>query len=142
MNVFGSEDGGTPALSQHAPAKWSELQIGKVLDGRFKILHVVDRGGMAEIYEAFDQETGHRVALKVPLAQFENEPLFLARFEREEIIGVTLHHPNVLQFMSVGTHKSRAYIVTEFIKGETLAVRLLRESPVPEAEAVRIASQI
>jgi serine/threonine protein kinase len=120
----------------------SELRTGQVLDERFKVLRIIDRGGMAEVYEALDRLTHHHVALKVPLSRLENDRDFLYRFEREEMIGVTLDHPNVLKFISAGVNKCRPYIVTEYLEGETLAVRLLRQSPLSEAEAARIASQI
>jgi serine/threonine protein kinase len=142
LNASGLEGSPASASSPAPSPTWSELQVGQLIDGRFKILHVVDCGGMAEIYEALDRQTGHPVALKVPFARFEGDPGFLSRFEREEVIGVTLDHPSVLKFVPVGTKKSRPYIVTEFLKGETLAVRLLRESRLPEAEALRIAGQI
>jgi serine/threonine-protein kinase len=120
----------------------SELQVGQELDDHFRILRIIDRGGMAEVYEAFDRQTRQRAALKVPLTQFETDRNYLLRFQREEMIGVTLDHPNLLKFVWVKHKKCRPYIVTEYLEGETLAMRLLKETPIPEAEAVRIASQI
>src|SRR5580658_4352022 len=143
MNPFVFTTSQPSASRANAPfAGSSELRIGQILDDRFKILRVIDRGGMAEVYEASDRQTHHRVALKVPLSQLESDRDFLSRFEREEMIGVTLDHPNVLKFISVGVNKCRPYIVTEYLEGQTLAVRLLSKSPLPEAEAVRIAGQI
>ncbi|MGO8700263.1 MAG: serine/threonine-protein kinase [Limisphaerales bacterium] len=90
----------------------------------------------------FDRQTRQRAALKVPLTQFETDRNYLLRFQREEMIGVTLDHPNLLRFVWVKHKKCRPYIVTEYLEGETLAMRLLKETPIPEAEAVRIASQV
>src|SRR5208283_1679048 len=84
----------------------NELQAGQVLDDRFKILDVINRGGMAWIYEALDRQTGRPVALKVPLLQFECDPGFFSRFQREENIGLTLDHPYILK-MFPAADKSR-----------------------------------
>jgi len=135
-------DGTGVAAPQTHPGFGAELQVGQVLDGRFKIVRVIDRGGMAEIYEALDLDTSKPVALKVPLLQLEADRDFLARFQREESIGLTLDHPCILKFVWAGTRKSRPYLVTELLHGQTLAARLLRESRLAETEASRVASQI
>ncbi len=88
----------------------NELQVGQLLDDRFKILEVINRGGMAWIYEALDRKTGRSVALKVPLLQFECDPGFFSRFQREENIGLTLDHPSILKMLPAAD-KSRPYIV-------------------------------
>ena len=119
-----------------------ELPIGKVLDGRYKILAVISRGGMACIYEALDNETGRSVALKVPLLRYESDPAFYSRFQREESIGRALEHPYVIKLLPAPADKSRPYIVMEYLEGRTLGERLRRDPRLPEAEAVRIASQV
>jgi serine/threonine-protein kinase len=143
MKGFSHAGSGELASRSDAPfASSSELRRGQLIDERFEVLRVVDRGGMAEIYEASDRKTHQRVALKVPLSQFDSDQDFQLRFQREEMIGVSLDHPNVLKFVWVGAKKCRPYIVTEYLEGETLAVRLLRESPLSETEAVRVGGQI
>src|SRR5579862_7852032 len=103
----------------------NEVQIGQLLDDRFKILNVVTRSGMASIYEAMDCSTGKVVAIKVPFMQFEGDPAFYSRFLREEEIGKVLRHPNILNVIAVDREKSRPYIAMEFLRGRTLA-QLLR----------------
>jgi serine/threonine-protein kinase len=120
----------------------SDLQIGQTLDGRFKILDVISRGGMACIYEALDCQSGTTVAVKAPLLRFESDSGYFARFEREEQIGLTLNHPFVLKFYPVDAPRSRPYIVTERLEGITLAARLEKVRPLPQSEAVHIAGQI
>src|SRR5208283_76441 len=76
MNAFDFESSSEPTrLSVSIPMS-SELQIGVVLDDRFKIVDVINRGGMAWIYEALDAETGGTVAIKIPFMQFESDPGF------------------------------------------------------------------
>lgn len=120
----------------------NEIQIGQVLDDRFKILSVVTRSGMASIYEAIDCNTGEAVAIKVPFMQFESDPAFYSRFLREEEIGKVLNHPSILHVISVDREKSRPYIAMEFLRGRTLAHMLRCVRPLPMEDALRIASSI
>jgi serine/threonine protein kinase len=141
MHAFGFENS---RASSNLPASFptsNELEVGQVLDDRFKILDVISRGGMAWIYEALDRQTGRSVALKVPLMQFESDPGFFSRFQREENIGLTLDHPDILKMLPAAD-KSRPYIVMEFLEGQTLAAHLREKRRLPEGEAVRIVSQI
>jgi serine/threonine protein kinase len=119
-----------------------ELEPGQLLDHCFKISGIISRGGMACIYQAIDVQTGKPVAVKVPFFRFESDPGFYSRFQREENIGLTLDHPSVLKMLPAASEKSRPYIVMEYLEGQTLAARLRQESPLPEAEAVRIGIQI
>ena len=137
MDAAGSEN--NRALSSLLP---DELEPGQTLDGRFEVVGVISRGGMACIYEAADLQTGKSVAMKVPFLRFESDPGFYSRFQREENIGLTLDHPNVLKVLPGSHEKSRPYLVMEYLQGQTLAARLGKESRLTEGEAVRIAIQI
>lgn len=127
---------------QKSASLLSEPQPGDILDGRFKILQAINRGGMAWIYKALDRTTGELVAVKIPLLQCESDAAFYSRFEREEMIGLTLDHPYVVRFIRCTSRKSRPYIVMEFLKGETLATRLSNAAQLTEADAAKLASNI
>jgi serine/threonine-protein kinase len=117
------------------------LQPGDVLDDRFVITEVISRSGMAWTYRAQDLHNGNAdVAIKVPLPECEGDAGYHARFLREEEIGLRLNHPFVVRFIPVATAKSRPYIVTEYLRGSTLAHLLEAMSPLPEKDALRIAS--
>jgi serine/threonine-protein kinase len=125
-----------------APATDRELQQGHLLDGRFLIREVIGRSGMAVIYRAEDKEAGGEVAIKVPLMKVESDPVSFGRFQREERIGSALSDPLLLRFVPMEKQKSRPYIVTELLDGCTLTYVMHRTHPVPEPEALRIASVI
>jgi serine/threonine protein kinase len=119
-----------------------ELRPGQVLDGRFLIGGPLSRSGMATIYQAQDLHDHHQlVAIKVPHLQYEADPAFFSRFEREEQIGQKLDHPFILKFIPVA-RKSRPYLVTEYLRGWTLAHLLNAMRPLPEKDALKIASLI
>jgi serine/threonine protein phosphatase PrpC len=122
------------------PANSHEVQIGQILDERFHITEILNRSGMATIFKALDLNTGQPVAIKIPLMQFESDPGFFDRFEREELIGRTLSHPGILHVTSV-ENKSRPYMVMEYLEGQTLRQRLIA-GRMDLSEAVRIAIKI
>ncbi len=120
----------------------SPFQPGKVLDGRFVITEVLSHGGMATVFKAEDRANGSAlVVIKVPHLEYESDPVFFSRFQREERIGLELSHPYVLRFIAV-TNKSRPYLVTEYLDGRTLDQRLKESRPLPEKEALTIASRV
>ncbi len=79
------------------------------------------------------------MAVKVPFMEFESDPGFFSRFQREEEIGTRLHHPNILRFIpeEEGEQRSRPYIVTEYLRGYTLAHLLNSIRPMPEKDALK-----
>jgi serine/threonine protein kinase len=118
-----------------------EVEVGEVLDNRFPITGVIARSTTALIYKATDLKTGLPAAVKVPFMQFESDPNFFARFQREEAIGRELDHPFVLKIIRV-EEKSRPYIAMEYLEGQTLARLLHSVHPLPVADALRIAARI
>jgi serine/threonine-protein kinase len=118
------------------------FQPGHLLDGRFLIKEVLSRSGMATIFKAEDKDKDNElVAIKVPHLELESDPNFYSRFQREEKIGLELKHPFILRFVPV-ERKSRPYIVTEYLKGCTLEHLLKAMRPLPEKDALKIASLI
>jgi serine/threonine protein kinase len=128
-----------PAIADTAGAPF---RPGQLLDDRFLITEVLGRSGMATIFKAEDQKReGQLVAVKVPHLEYESDPSFYSRFQREERIGLELDHPLILKFIPV-ENKSRPYIVTEYLQGCTLQHLLRAMRPLPEKDALRIASLI
>jgi eukaryotic-like serine/threonine-protein kinase len=117
-----------------------DLKIGDVLD-QYRITALIARGGMASIFKAIDGTTGAIVAIKVPQLRYESDPAFHARFLREEEIGRRLNHPNILRFLKPRT-KSRLYIVTEYVPGQSLRKLLQQGEPLDTEKGLDIARQI
>ncbi len=124
------------------PPLEEELPSGHVLDERFALREAIGRSGMATIYRADDRLQGTRVAVKIPLMRVESDPVSFGRFQREARIGAGLDDPLLLRFVRLETPVSRPYIVTELLDGCTLAMVIHRTNPVPERDALRIASVI
>jgi serine/threonine-protein kinase len=118
-----------------------DLNVGDVLDDRFEITDIIAKSGMASLFKANDRKNGAAVAIKVPLLQIESDPAGFDRFRREEEIGLLLDHPHILKFIPV-EKKSRPYLVMEYLEGQTLSELLKNVRPLPEPDAVKIASRI
>ena len=116
---------------------------GQTLDGRFLLGEEIGHGGMSTIFKALDlQNPGETVVVKVRLPAFSSGVGAWSMFEREEAIGRQLDHPFILKFLPLAQDKRRSYVVTEYVPGRTLADRLGEQRPLPECEALSIASQI
>src|SRR5262249_7891042 len=103
----------------------------------------INRSATSSVFKATDLKTGGPVALKVPLPGLEGDQAAFARFQREEEIGRTLDHPDILKIIPIAdSEKSRPYIVMELLDGQTLERRMQQSRPLPEADALPIASQI
>jgi serine/threonine protein kinase len=121
-----------------APVRAGAAAGAGALDGRFEVGECIARSNLATIHKGTDLRSGKAVAIKVPLPSVESDLAGFERFSREAELGETLDHPLLLRYVSV-PNRSRPYIVTEFVEGETLQARLVRLGRVPDAEAVRIA---
>src|SRR5947209_10093933 len=119
-----------------------DIQPGQLLDDRYQIDDVIARSGMATIYKGRDVTTGQTVALKVPFMHLESDPNFYSRFKREQEIGTKLSHPYILHVEPDDGHRSRPYMVMEYLEGQTLGHLMRSVRPMPEADALKIASRI
>jgi serine/threonine-protein kinase len=127
--------------AQTRRTRGNNIAVGQLLDDRFEITDVIAKSGMASLYKANDRESGQAVALKIPYLQIESDPAGFDRFRREEEIGLKLNHPDVLRILPV-EKKSRPYLAMEYLEGQTLAELLRSVRPLPEPDAVQIASRI
>jgi len=119
-----------------------DLPSGFVIDERFLIRETIGRSGMATIYLALDLKKGGEVAVKIPHARIESDPVAYGRFQREQRIGASLNHPFLLKFIGTEAEKSRPYLVTEYLDGCTLSSVIHRFRPLQEKDALRIASAL
>jgi serine/threonine protein phosphatase PrpC len=132
---------GLPIYREVSQPMSHEVEVGQTLDGRFQITELISRSGMASIFKGIDTQTGETVALKVPFMQFESDPAFYSRFQREESIGRKLKHPYILRIIPV-EEKSRPYIVMEFLQGQTLRSVMQSAERMPVKDALTIAGRI
>ena len=88
--------------------------------GRYQIVSLVARGGMSEVFKAYQPGLDRYVAVKVLHAHLADEPSFIDRFEREAASVARLRHPNIVQVIDFDCQDGRYYMVMEFIEGASL----------------------
>jgi Tol biopolymer transport system component len=118
----------------------SQLEPGSRI-GPYEIVEHVAAGGMGEVYRARDSRFQREVAIKLLPAAFAHDPDRLLRFEREARAAGSLNHPNVLTIHDFGYQSGVPYLVSEFLKGETLREHLEKSGIAPKA-AVTYAAEI
>jgi hypothetical protein len=92
--------------------------------GRYRLLQLVGRGGMGEVYAAHDPELDRRVAIKILRADARPDAIEAARLAREAQAVARLSHPNVVAIYDVGSSAGRMFLAMELVEGETLAAWL------------------
>lgn len=112
----------------------SELKAGDTLD-HYRLDAEVSRTGMSTLYRATDLRTGRAVAVKVPHAEMEADPVLIERFRREEEIGQQIDHPGVVKTYD-GEARTRLYMVIEWVDGRLLRSILNESGKLPVDRAV------
>ena len=109
--------------------------------GPYEIVAPLGAGGMGEVYRARDTRLDRTVALKILPAGVERDTARPERFRREARAISRLTHPHICALYDVGEDDSIAYMVMEYLAGETLAHRLLR-GPIPLEEVLRVGGEL
>ena len=114
--------------------------------GKYHIIAQLGRGGMAEVYKAYQANLDRYVAIKVMHAHLAEDPDFVKRFEREAKNVAALRHPNIVQVFDFDLEGELSYMVMEFIDGGTLKTHLenlVRSGErLPLSESTRIVIEI
>ena len=115
---------------------------GMVLAERYRIIGLLGRGGMGEVYRANDLKLGQPVALKfLPPATAKN-PQLLARFHSEVSIARQVSHPNVCRVYDIGEVDGSTFLSMEYVDGEDLRSLLRRIGRLPGDKAIEIARKL
>jgi len=109
--------------------------------GDFRLLRLLGRGGMAEVYLAEQISLKRQVALKLLRPDLVSDEVYLKRFQREATAAAALNHPHIVQVYSIGEAEGLHYIAQEYVHGLNLRDHLKRHGPPDAATAVRIMRQ-
>ncbi|HEV3202655.1 MAG TPA: serine/threonine-protein kinase [Bryobacteraceae bacterium] len=130
----------TPVL--HNCAGDGRFLPGTLLAGRYRIVALLGKGGMGEVYRATDLKLHQQVALKFLPESTASRPGALARFHNEARIARQLAHPNICRVYDIGESDSLHFISMEYVDGEDLASLLRRIGRLPHDKAVEIARKL
>lgn len=135
-----------PPAGAAAPSKGEpDPLIGRTINGRFKIVSVIARGGMGKVYRAEQAPLGRICALKVlsPKYEGDRDPEFHKRFFLEAATAAKLTHPNTVTIFDYGQDGDELYyIAMEYIEGRTLHRVLREEGAITEGRVSHIAAQV
>ena len=115
---------------------------GTILADRYRIVGLLGKGGMGEVYRADDLKLSQPVALKFLPDYYLSDGAALARFHREVRVARQVSHKNVCRVYDIGEIDGRHFLSMEFIKGEELSSLLRRIGRLPTDKALQIARQI
>jgi len=126
----------TPALS---PAPLSaRLAPGAIVAGRYRLVGLLGRGGMGEVYRAEDLTLDQPVALKF-LPEGAVDEARLAQFHNELRTARQVSHKNVCRLYDLGDAEGRRFLTMEYVDGEDLASLLRRIGRIPHDKAIELA---
>src|SRR6201993_419278 len=143
--------GSSPRASSHSSSKsaFPEYMVsegrflpGRLIAGRYRIIALLGKGGMGEVYRADDRTLGQAVAIKFLPEEATSHEGMLERFKNEVRIARRVSHPNVCRVYDVGEVEGATFFTMEYVDGEDLASLLRRIGRLPQDKAVEIARQI
>ena len=115
---------------------------GTVVADRYRIIAMLGRGGMGEVYRADDLRLNQQVALKFLPASLERDPAARTRLLAEVRNARSVSHPNVCRVYDVGEVAGRSFLTMEYIDGEDLASLLKRVGRLSPPKALEVARQL
>lgn len=118
----------------------AEVEVGSVVDGRYRVLAKLGGGGMADVWLAEDAHLQRRIALKVLHPRFAQDREFVMRFQREAEAAAGLQHPNVVAVFDRGEWEGTYYIAMQYVEGPTL--KQLIDSGITLEQAVAVIRQV
>lgn len=144
-----SERGSSPRGSSSRSSAAVEFLIsegrflpGRLIAGRYRIIALLGKGGMGEVYRADDLTLGQAVAMKFLPEEATRDEALLERFRNEVRIARRVSHPNVCRVYDVGEVDGQTFFTMEYVDGEDLASLLRRIGRLPHDKAVEIARQL
>ena len=115
---------------------------GAILADRYRIIGLLGRGGMGEVYRADDLKLGQAVALKFLPRALAADPVRRERFFAEVRITRQLSHPNICRVYDIADIDGQHFLSMEFIDGEDLASLITRIGYLPDEKALDIVRQL
>jgi serine/threonine-protein kinase len=120
------------------PPSDHDAWIGRVVDGRYKVLGRLGSGGMGVVYRVEHLRLGKTAAMKVLAPDTATKEEMVQRFRLEAQAVSKLSHSNIVQTFDFGQVEGALYLIMEYVKGEDLAALLKREGPLPFSRAARM----
>lgn len=132
----------SPASEPQGSIDHGRYPPGTMLASRYRIVGLLGRGGMGEVFRADDLKLGETVALKFLPERLARDGAALARFHREVRVARQVTHRNIVRVHDIGEADGATFIAMEYVDGEDLASLLRRIGRLPSAKAHDVARQL
>ena len=136
-NSMLSDSPGTPSGSMDMTS-----MVKQALAGKYEVLEIIGKGGMATVYKAKNKSLNKVVALKVIHPNLVHDEEFIKRFYREAQLGATLSHPNIVQIYDVSSIGGVHYLAMEYLEGEDMQSIIREKGNLTSQQTVKIISSI
>jgi serine/threonine protein kinase len=120
----------------------AEVSVSRTSIGGYQVIERIGKGATGAVYKARQPGTGKFVALKLIASEVAGDSVQRLRFAQECQVTRRLNHPNVVRVLDFGMDGDKAYMVMEYVDGESLGARLDRVAKLPEFEALGLIKQI
>src|SRR5664279_154582 len=141
-SLMGNRDDEISRVTSAAAEDEGRFVPGTLLGGRYRIIGLLGRGGMGEVYRATDLTLGQSVALKFLPEEASRNQRLLERFHGEVRVARLVSHPNVCRVYDIGEVEGMPFISMEYVDGEDLGSLLLRIGRLPADKAVQTARKL
>src|SRR5436190_938280 len=119
-----------------------EIGAGHVIAGKYRLDHRLGEGGMGSVWSAEHLALRSKVAIKLIVSAYADNPTVASRFVREARAAAALRSPHVVQILDYGVDEGLAYIAMEQLEGESLGERLRRETRLSPALTATVVTHV
>jgi serine/threonine protein kinase len=131
-----------PALSSSDAIGGGRYPPGAIIADRYRVVALLGRGGMGEVYRAEDLRLSQVLAIKFLPEALSRDQVALARFHSEVRVARQVSHPNVCRVFDIGDVDGIPFLTMEYVDGEDLASLIRRIGRVPSDKAIEISRQV
>lgn len=131
-----------PTLTSSDPIGGGRFAAGAIVADRYRIVALLGRGGMGEVYRAEDLRLSHVLAIKFLPEALSKDEAALARFHSEVRVARQVSHPNVCRVFDIGDADGVPFLTMEYVDGEDLSSLIRRIGRLPQDKAIEVSRQI
>ncbi len=129
-----------------APAPGTQTEVKTrsappLIGGRYRIDGMLGEGGMARVFDAFDERLERPVAVKILRSATQALPGMRQRFQQEALIAARLIHPHIVAVLDYGEDRTSSYLVMERLPGSTLRDEIVARGPLPTQRVLGVMAE-
>ena len=113
----------------------------QLIGGRYRVGGLLGEGGMARVFDAFDERLERPVAVKILRVETQALPGMRQRFQQEALIAARLIHPHIVAVLDFGEEREASFLVMERLPGSTLRDEIVVRGPLPVQRVLRVMAE-